>query len=118
MYAAAWQRANKNPGGKGTAKKRGDATDCNLANSSTHAAAEKFNVSARGVSQAVVVIEEGCPQLQQAVRDGRVNVTLAAASAVGSHALHNAPTFADDNNVAGLQLTQGLCPFSGDGGRG
>jgi hypothetical protein len=75
MYAAAWQRANKNPGGKGTAK----STVGNPANSSNsrEEAAEKFNVSARGVGQAAVVIDHGCKQLQQAVRDGRVNVTLA-----------------------------------------
>jgi hypothetical protein len=76
MFAAAWQQANK----KSTANKRAaDDAFGNPAKSenSRDEAAEKFGVSPRGVGQAAVVIEHGCPQLQQAVRDGRVNVTLA-----------------------------------------
>ena len=75
MYAAAWQRANKR---STTPKKYAAETSGNPAQSTSPAeAAAKFNVSARGVSQAAVVIDHGCKQLQQAVRDGRVNVTLA-----------------------------------------
>ena len=76
MFAAAWQRANKNPGGrpkKDAGKNVGNPAKVN----SRDEAAEKFNVSPRGVGQAAVVIDHGCSQLQQAVRDGRVNVTLA-----------------------------------------
>lgn len=75
MYAAAWQRANKQPVGrkKGDEKNVGNPANIN----SREEAAEKFNVSARGVGQAAVVIDHGCKQLQEAVRDGRVNVTLA-----------------------------------------
>jgi hypothetical protein len=72
MFAAAWQRANPKKRGP---KSKGD-NSCNLAGNSEAAedAAKKFGVSTRGVYQAAVVLEEGCPQLQQAVRDGRVNV--------------------------------------------
>lgn len=76
MFAAAWQRANKNPGGKGTKNRSGEVVG-NPANNSRDEAAAKFSVSSRGVGQAATVLDHGCHQLQQAVRDGRVNVTLA-----------------------------------------
>ena len=41
-------------------------------------AAAKFGVAGRTVEKAVSVIQKGCPQLQQAVKSGRLNVSLAS----------------------------------------
>ena len=42
-------------------------------------AAKKLGVGGRSVSKAKVVIAQGCQELQEVVRDGKVSVTVAEA---------------------------------------
>jgi len=80
IYAAEWQgvvgpkkmgrpkKGESKKSGTGAGLKSGDTRD---------EAAEKFGIGGRTVSKAANVLEKGCKQLQQAVKDGRINVTLA-----------------------------------------
>lgn len=80
IYAAEWQGVvgPKKMGRpkKGESKKSG--TDALLIlGQQRDVAAKKYGIGGRTVSKAANVLEKGCKQLQQAVKDGRVNVTLA-----------------------------------------
>lgn len=61
------KKGNAAPVGE-TLHERGRASD---------KAAEAYGISGRTVAKAANVAEQGCKQLQKAVRDGKVNVTLA-----------------------------------------
>jgi transposase len=87
MFAAEWQKVLKPEAKKrqrkhgGTAPGRKRNTGGTIATSdngkSRDKAAKKYGISGRTVSKGAKVIDKGCKQLREAVRSGRVNVSLA-----------------------------------------
>lgn len=63
--------------GRGVKKEKHSATGHEVNGRSSDEAAAAFGVSGRSVDRAQRVIDHGCKQLQQAVRDGRLEVTIA-----------------------------------------
>jgi hypothetical protein len=82
MFAADWQKELKPAAKKRTRKglssvPKGPATVPEANGDSRDEAAKQFGIGGRTVSKAANVLDKGCKQLQQAVKDGRVNVSLA-----------------------------------------
>lgn len=77
-FSVEWQLSKEKPDAKKRQKQgRETLPDPQSAGKSSDKTGQRFGISGRTVSKAVKVKQSGCQQLFDAVRDGRINVTVA-----------------------------------------